>query len=351
MCIRDSDVRVILFNLDSAGLKQVWQDPERLQRNPQYTDHTGQYSFFVPAGDYVLEATGPGFDLFSSGLMQLEQDLQYVFVPVFLAIESGSIDNIVIDQSVIAMFNRLRDVINDLQVDAEIIKLTKNIIKPLSIVLLIVTLVTYFFSLLSQLGLAFTQLPSIGFHVFQLLVQIFGGKKMKNKWGRVYENLTRDPIPVAAVMLFHEPDHKMLQITLSEPDGTYGFKLYEGKCSVFAHRKGFEFPVQSTETIYKGEAFQVIKDTAPHVNLAMSYVKGALPETKPMLVISSMMNIGHFGLIVGGIVLSSWTLLMQFTLLPIFLIIGYIWLLMTKLSILRNTKEIMKIAYELKDES
>ncbi|HDS11663.1 MAG TPA: hypothetical protein ENN77_02035, partial [Candidatus Wirthbacteria bacterium] len=42
------DVRVILFIKDEEGLKQVWQDPEQLQRNPQYTDHTGQYSFYVP---------------------------------------------------------------------------------------------------------------------------------------------------------------------------------------------------------------------------------------------------------------------------------------------------------------
>ncbi|HNT29754.1 MAG TPA: carboxypeptidase-like regulatory domain-containing protein, partial [bacterium] len=340
-------VRLTLYYIDNNQLKQIWLSPTKRQKNPQRTGFNGKYQFYVEPGRYLLDAEAVGFENTSTEITMTERG--YITQSIQLAyVADKDIKNIAVDPSVMGLIDALLERLKLLSKDEDVIELTNKLLKPASWLIMISAIFMYIFSLLMQLGVSLATLPNLGVHGLQFLVQLFNGKSNKKKWGKVYEHFTHDPIPLAAVMLFHEPDHKLDQMTLTEIDGTYGFPEIEGSYSLFVSKKGFKFPPAATKHVYKGEVFKTMKGTLPKMNIAVDYDLEAEKANAGFLMAQKMFSGGHLFLSLIGFGLSLWTLIVKFSIASFALLLLYVWLISSRITTILTNSRVHQTVHQVK---
>jgi hypothetical protein len=78
-----ADVTVTLYMSDTVRQRWVlWPANLYSQQNPQVTDDSGYYSFFVPPGDYQIRAEKAGFEFFISDTITVVDDLIRLNIPL-----------------------------------------------------------------------------------------------------------------------------------------------------------------------------------------------------------------------------------------------------------------------------
>lgn len=72
--LRVNEAKVYLYNKDeSTGVFELWPAEKYLQNNPQTTDRTGEYSFLVPEGVYVIKVEAQGYEPYQSAEFSLQR--------------------------------------------------------------------------------------------------------------------------------------------------------------------------------------------------------------------------------------------------------------------------------------
>ncbi|OIP95931.1 hypothetical protein AUK40_05580 [Candidatus Wirthbacteria bacterium CG2_30_54_11] len=340
-------VAMTLYYQDMFGLKQIWVSPNSQQRNPQRTTLDGNYILYVPAGTYSLQAEAVGYQRMQTeiimdkpGFINSAIKLEYV--------AEKNMKSVAFDPSVVGIIDALLTRLRELSRDEKMVELTSKLLSPISWLMMISSIFFYIISLLMQFGVSLFNLPNLGMHALNFIMQIYRGKSDKHKWGKVSEHFTFAPVPLAAVMLFHEPDHKMLEMTMTEPDGTYGFGVKEGSFSLFVSKKGFKFPPEATKHVYRGEVFRVTKGITPRIHISVDFVLNGKPNGEALLLTQSLISYGYLTFLILGTLLGLWTMLVKFSIFSVIMLLLYIWLIGNQISTMARQKQLREIGHQVK---
>lgn len=104
--------------------------------------------------------------------------------------------------------------------------------------------------------------------VFNYLFSIFKTKN-KGKFGIIYDQLTKKPLPGAIIRLFEYPTMKMISSAVSDSKGHYYFTVKPGEYVISVIKKGFVFPSKSAsreahymEQAYFGQTIKVASEAS-----------------------------------------------------------------------------------------
>lgn len=175
-------------------------------------------------------------------------------------------------------------------------------------------------------------LPQIFYWLTQLL-QLLGIKKRRKPWGLVFNSQTGQPIPLAIVRIYDKKYNRMLEQSVTDNQGRYGFLGKEGAYYITVVKSGFTFPGKTKsssfyERVYTGDEFKIAgKDQSVSFNIPLD------PHTKAGLTISmwiGLVKVNRFlqklrlPLLVIGFIFSIIMLIFAYELLFVFALIFYI---------------------------
>lgn len=103
----------------------------------------------------------------------------------------------------------------------------------------------------------------LGLNGFFVLTQILLGTRSEKAWGLVFDALTSEPVPLAAITLFDAKEGKMLRTRLSDYFGRFSFLTPTGQYMLAVTKEGYAFPaakdmhIRKYHHLYFGEPFSV----------------------------------------------------------------------------------------------
>lgn len=83
--------------------------------------------------------------------------------------------------------------------------------------------------------------PGATFSLWSLL-SFLGWRKRENKWGIVYDSVSKRPLSTAKVEIFSQPDGELRQTRHTNRDGSFGFVIGDGVYSLNFSKKNYFFP-------------------------------------------------------------------------------------------------------------
>ena len=217
--------------------------------NPTVTDVNGLFGWIVPNGEYYLEIKKEGF----------YERITPVFVVGNNVVNSNiklikKAETILESVSVVTQLSvqKIEDVANNPVVE----RTATEIVTPAVVGVTAVSTVAAvsWFNLVSLLRFVFLQ-------PLMLL-----GRRKREKWGMVYNSLTKLPVDLAIVRLFDAQTGKLLQTKVTDGQGRYAFIMDKGSYRLEAQKinlvfpsellKGFKNDEEKTD-IYHGEIIEV----------------------------------------------------------------------------------------------
>jgi len=334
--------RVTLFKRDAERLWQVWVSPTGIQRNPKQLGVEGRYAYYVNNGEYRITIESQGAAKFTSDPILVTEN-RILSVAAELRFQEELLSDIELDTSVVALVASLLDRMRDLAENGQVVNVTKKAIQPFSFLVAFTTMFGFLFSLIVQFGLSFATMPMLPLHLFQMIMHTFTGKPKLMTWGTVYDFKNNNPLPMASVMLFHEHDHKMVGMALSEMDGSYTFPSKEGKFSVFVTKDGYRFPSEAKSFVYRGDTFTVSEDEIPVVNLAMDRETSAGEKTKALQLGKAILEGFKVLILFGGFVMSIWLIIFDPNIVQFAMLVLYLWMMYYKVKKIRRDRKVRQI--------
>ncbi|MBI2604173.1 MAG: carboxypeptidase regulatory-like domain-containing protein [Candidatus Harrisonbacteria bacterium] len=149
----------------------------------------------------------------------------------------GSVDlgRIVIGERPAGVLGRIGNVIRELRANPEVVARVKTVAVPVSVTLGAVgvgVLTTTAAS--SSAPFAFNMLQ-----LFRFLALGFLRFKRSKPWGRVYSELTGNPVPGATVRIYDTQFKKLKETQMTDRDGRFGFLVTPGNYFLHIEKKGF----------------------------------------------------------------------------------------------------------------
>ncbi len=242
------NARVTLYEQTVSGWR-VWDGSRYGQANPIITGNEGLYAFTVANGQYRIVVEREGY---ARQERTFSVTKNVVSLDIVLAQE--------IDVPVIGPLLAI--------IQSEAVQEAANIAAPLAVAVAIanVAFAASLLSIFNYLWFLFTQ-PL-------LLI----GRKKRQRWGIVYNALSKTPIDLAAVRLVHAKTNLILQTRITDIKGRFSFHVRPGQYRVEAVKAGFTFPSEYVKgvtedgefvDIYHGEIINVQEETNIAVNIPL----------------------------------------------------------------------------------
>jgi hypothetical protein len=333
--------RVTLYTRDFRGLWQIWIGPADKQSNPKQLGYAGRYAFYVEPGEYYVLIESSGSEPFKSE-PRVVTEVTVLSEGTTLSY-AQQLPDIQHDATVVTLVSMIVDRINELRENLEFLNLTKKAILPFTWTVFLLTFLGFLLSFVFQFGFALSRIPNVQMVLVQSMMQILGRKQSTAHWGRVTDQQSGFPLPMAAVMLFHEDDHKLINMFISDMSGGYGFTPHEGRYSLFVSRKGYVFPPEMKQDCYLGKPFVVSETNPPMVNLELSHLTKSESDAAVLKILKHLGGAVTNLILIAGFLSSIWSAVMVPGLMTISLVLFYIWLIASKLKKTRRDKQIKQI--------
>ena len=257
----------------------------------QETDSEGSYAFIVPNGQYYATVQKEGYrpttspsrnvsgNLFNETITLVRLSVVQVAPPSATAVERASV----------AVSNALEQITYGAKVARAIVQ--DPVVQEANAVaaptLLAMTLVNSaggisVFNLLTYLQFVFTQ-PIL------LL-----GRRKRQKWGVVYNSLTKQPVDLAIVRLMDGATRQVLQTRVTDKLGRYFFFAKKGGYLVEVVKPGYSFPTtflkdQSEDAEYldlqHGEVIAVEEDSNIFANIPVDPIEKVEPPKRVLFTV------------------------------------------------------------------
>jgi len=261
-------------NLDGAEVSLMQSNGALLylgvygEQNPVFTDVNGMYGWVVENGDYYLQIKKDGFfervtPVFSVKNNVVNTNFNLIKQPKKLL---DVIDpNASIGKNAVSVAKNLLEqtgalsqvsvqIINDVADNPLVEQAATQVAAPAAVGVAAVGVAASWLDLVALLRFLFLQ---------PLLLL---GKRKREKWGGVYNSLTKLPIDLALVRLFNAETNKLMQTRVTDGQGRYAFIVDRGKYRLEAQKANLVFPSVllkgfkndgSKLDIYHGEVIEV----------------------------------------------------------------------------------------------
>ncbi len=298
------------------------------QINPLVTNNTEQIGWMVPSGRYYLVASKDGFydyksSSFDVGNNIVNQSITLVTIPKKLL---DAIDpNATLGQNVVNVVNNLADktkaatirakqkigdaakVAQQVAADPAVKEAARTVVAPSAVGVAAVSTAT----VVSWADI----LPLLRFLFLQPVLLLGRGKR--EKWGSVYNSLSKLPIDLAIIRLINAETNKILQTKVTSSDGRYFFVVNAGKYRLEVKKGNFLFPSDllkdfqvdgQKSDIYHGEEIIVSEQgIVITANIPMDPSGQAIKTPRSLLLAKSLRRIQHavswLGLVVTTVTL------------------------------------------------
>jgi hypothetical protein len=238
-----------------------WNGARYGQRNPEVTGGQGFYGFIVQNGDYRVVVEKEGY---------VTQEKEFRVTRNY-----ASIDVVLPTQVPVPLIGPVLEFLQ-----SETARDTANITVPILVALAIANLAAAasLFSLLNYIWFLLTQ-PAL------LL-----GRKQREKWGVVYNALSKQTIELATVRLINAETRLVVQTRVTDSKGRFAFRVRPGTYRIEVVKPGFTFPTVYLKDekedvdyldLYHGEPIQVKEESNLAVNIPLD---PAVKEETPRIV-------------------------------------------------------------------
>ncbi len=240
------------------------------EQNPLLTDQNGIYGWVVQNGKYYLTAKKEGFYERITPVFTVDNNVVNINIDLIkqpLKLLEVIDANLSVGENTIRVAKNLLDKtsaisqvsiqkINDVADNPVVEKTATEIVAPTVVGVAAVgtVAVVSWVEMLSLLRFLFLQ---------PLLLL---GKRKREKWGSVYNSLTKLPIDLAIVRLFNAETNRLVQTKVTDGKGRYAFIVDKGKYRLEAQKANLIFPSMllkgfkddgETTDIYHGEVIEV----------------------------------------------------------------------------------------------
>lgn len=238
----------------------------------QVTDKNGQFSFLAPPGEYVITATKNPL-VFPSALVKgsLDGDYHNIYRKEAFTITSS-------DQAMALSIPLDPPKAEHAGVGGKggAIKRWKTFVghNPLA-PLLGGFIVAELLTLYIPNTLNYTLL---GLNGFFIITQMVLGVRPERAWGLIFNALTLEPVPLAAITIFDAKEGKMLRTRLSDYFGRFSFLTPPGEYVLNVVKEGYAFPappdlqIRKFHRLYRGGSIavkgKILKTNIPLVPVA-----------------------------------------------------------------------------------
>ncbi|MBP9694840.1 MAG: DUF4215 domain-containing protein [Candidatus Magasanikbacteria bacterium] len=251
--------------LDDNG--DTWNGSQFLQQNPTQTDLNGEFGFLVPNGVYRVTISLDGY-VERSLTMNVSN---HVFNPrIELTLLSdgtllGTLNEI--GARAAELFGDIREnlrraakKVKQFVNDPEVKRVAEHVVQPATVIGVSVVVIP---------SLVETAIPLFRYLFLQPLL-IFGRKK-REKWGMVYNSLTKLPVDLSIVRLISK-EGKIIQSRVTDRGGRFIFFADSGTYKLDIRRNGFVFPSRilanvrvdgSRIDLYHGELLSINEEGQP----------------------------------------------------------------------------------------
>lgn len=239
---------VTLYELTVGGWKR-WDGARYGQSNPIRSGRSGYYGFTVRNGTYRIVA---GFD----GYVTQERDIRVTRNVASVDILLPAKVEIPVVGPILA-FVQSEEVQQAARITAPVLTVVAlaNIASAASLI-----------SIINYLWFLFTQ-PFLLFR-----------RKRRERWGLVYNSLSKTPIDLVAIRLIHVKTNLILQTRITDAKGRFSFRVRPGQYRIEAVKQGYAFPSEYLKgqsqdgefvDVYHGEVINVQEETNIALNIPL----------------------------------------------------------------------------------
>ena len=231
----------------SIAVVRIFSHPQRRLLETRVTDNEGRFGFSVPAGNYFITMTKPGFS-FASKLVKAGTPQDDIYTNLYHgAVLTCQKDSTILNANIPIDPMTLEEKQAKIERNLLTRSLTKSyqalriFIAHLTLPLLIIgTLVAilsllFFFEYYSPIFLIL--------YIFLIYKEIKDRRK-KVTWGIVYDFQTKQPIQGAMVKIYDAPYKKLKEAKLTNKSGQYGFIVPEGRYYLICLKQDYNFPAK-----------------------------------------------------------------------------------------------------------
>lgn len=270
-----SEALVTLY-IKQGGVFVRWS-PTSGQVNPIKTDAAGRYAYIVPSGEYRLIVRKEGY---KDKMLDVRPDHHLIVSSIELFRLPKALGSVVragasFQENLIAIAEEVETAIGfalDTVQTPDNQAVAEQVVTPVVVTIAVANTATAVsaFSLLNYLHFLFTQ-PL-------LLLK----RRKRDKWGVVYNALTKQPIDLAIVRLMRAKTRMVVQTRITDAQGRYSFMAQPGEYLVEVIKPNVIYPSKLLQhehidtdfvDLYHGESIQVKNASVLTMNIPVDPVE------------------------------------------------------------------------------
>lgn len=199
----------------------VWDGTKYGQTNPQTTLSDGSFAFIAPSGEYYLKVEKDGY--------------KTIRTAAFTVIDSLINFNLGISKPAGVITETINSIINNPQVE----EINQKALSPSLAALAALNVIALPLSAALP-WMSFINLPYLAFIFLEPFRALF--RKKRDKWGVVYNSLTKQPVDLAIVRLYDYETNQLVQTEVTDTAGRYSFFIKPGHYYIKASKPNYSFP-------------------------------------------------------------------------------------------------------------
>lgn len=172
--------------------------------------------------------------------------------------------------------------------------------------------------------------------------EIIGIRKKRHPWGKVYDSLTKEPLPFSTVRIFEKKTNRLFETHITDRKGRFGFLVVPGEYYLLAQKANYIFPSQKIKErsdekyadLYHGETLEIKKEEEGFikVNIPLDSISIKKRKMKKNILRMFLFFLEKIGtpLLVIGTILAGISLLISIRSTNIFIFLLYLGLLFAK---------------------
>jgi streptogramin lyase len=187
--------------------------------------------------------------------------------------------------------------------------------------------------IIMNLGLSMISVWPQIFYFLTHLLQFLGLRRRRKPWGTVFNSQSGQPITYALVKIFDQEYNRLLETTVTDNEGRFGFLVKTGNFYVTVQKNGYNFPSETKvsgffDSVYNGGTLKIDeKDKTVTLNIPLdpqSKVTFAYKFSVIIVKLNRIFSAIRVGLLVVGILLAITLMIFHINLLYILSLTFYI---------------------------